>query len=68
MFKFKFLVIGGDSRSYIIPDWLKAVHVTVNASDLEEATKKVKTLMGKPPSPFDKWVIRLQEVEEVGGE
>jgi hypothetical protein len=66
MFKFNMLVVEKDSQGYYHTRWDCALPVSVYAATLDEAAEKVKNALGKPLSDkYDKWIVKLQSVEEV---
>jgi hypothetical protein len=65
MFKFNMSVAEKDSKGYYATQWGSCAQVTVYATTKEDATQKVKGMMGNPSGNYDSWAVILQSVEEV---
>ena len=65
MFKFNMSVAEKDSKGYYATQWSSCVQVAVYATTKEDATRKVKDMLGDPSRKYDSWDVSLQSVEEV---
>ena len=66
MFKFNMFAAEKDSHGYYHTRWDIALPVSVYAATLDEAAEKVENALGKPLSgKYDKWIVKLQSVEEM---